>query len=171
MKEGATTNQDPEGLIPPSLVHGPDDEAVLQDQALQGELPQLKLNPEEHPFNWPIGQKWRATLVIVFMTATIKFCSSIHAAAIPGVTKTFACSPTIATLGVTTSLVGFASGPMLFAPLSETLGREIVFRITMFLFFCFSIGCALSPNFPALLTFRFFSGFFGSPVGRQSFCK
>jgi hypothetical protein len=170
MQQGVTTVQDPEGLIPPSVNHGPDEKAVLQDQALQGDFSQIKLEPEENPFNWPAQKKWMATIVIVFMTANITFCSSIHTAAIPGVTKTFACSPTVATLGVTTFLVGFASGPMLFAPLSEALGREIVFRITMFLFFCFNIGCALSPNLPALLILRFFSGFFGSPVGKQSAC-
>jgi hypothetical protein len=170
MQQSVTTVQDPEGLIPPSVNHGPDEKAVLQDQALQGDFSQIKLEPEENPFNWPAQKKWMATIVIVFMTANITFCSSIHTAAIPGVTKTFACSPTVATLGVTTFLVGFASGPMLFAPLSEALGREIVFRITMFLFFCFNIGCALSPNLPALLILRFFSGFFGSPVGKQSAC-
>ncbi|KAH6878459.1 MFS multidrug transporter [Alternaria rosae] len=119
------------------------------------------LDPKEHPFNWPVRRKWMATIVIVFMTTNITFCSGIHAATIFGVTRTFACFTTVATSGVTTSLVGFASGPMLFAPLSEAVGREIVFRITMFLFFCFNIGCALSPNLAALLTLRFLSGFFG----------
>ncbi|KAI4606948.1 hypothetical protein J4E83_009859 [Alternaria metachromatica] len=168
MYRGGTIIQDPEDLISPSVKHGSGEKAVLNDKVMQDGSYRIKLDPDEHPLNWPARKKWTATMVIVFMTANITFCSSIHAAAIPGVTKTFACSPTVATLGVTTFLVGFASGPMLFAPLSEALGRQIVFRITMFLFFCFNIGCALSPNLAALLTFRFFSGFFGSPVVTNS---
>lgn len=165
MQQRNTTVQEPEGLIPPSVHHVPDEKASAQNQPLGVELPQVKLEPEENPFNWPARKKWSATVVIVFMTANITFCSSIHTAAIPGVARTFQCSPTIATLGVTTFLIGFASGPMLFAPLSEALGRNPVFRITMFLFFCFNIGCALSPNLPSLLILRFLCGFFGSPVG------
>ena len=158
-----------QGRSRPHLVsHEPNEKAVLNDQAVQVGFYQIKLDPKEHPFNWPARRKWMATIVIVFMTANITFFSSIHAAAIPGVTGTFACSTTVARSGVTTFLVGFASGPMLFAPLSEALGRETVFRTTMFLFFCFNIGCALSPNLAALLTLRFFSGFFGSPVVTNS---
>lgn len=100
------------------------------------------------------------------MTATITFCSSIHDAAIGGVATTFACSKTVATLGLTTFLLGFATGPLLFAPLSEVWGRILVFRITLFLFFCFNLGCALAPTIEALLVFRFLCGFFGSPVGK-----
>ncbi|KAF1923227.1 MFS general substrate transporter [Didymella exigua CBS 183.55] len=168
MQQDAKISQDPERLSshPSSCV--PAEKSVLNGQAVQDDCSQIKLDPEEHPFNWPAQKEWMATIVIVLMTANITFCSSVHAAAIPGVTETFACSPTVATLGVTTFLVGFASGPMLFAPLSEALGREIVFRITMFLFFCFNIGCGLSPNLPALLILRFFSGFFGSPVVTNS---
>ncbi|KAI4941955.1 hypothetical protein J4E91_010505 [Alternaria rosae] len=163
MQQGATVVRNPEGLIPAPISLGLDEKAVLNDQAVQHGFPQIKLDAEEHPFNWPAQKKWMATIVIVFMTANTTFCLSIQAAAIPGVTRTFACSTTVATSGVTTFLVGFASGPMLSASLSEALGRETVFRITMFLFFCFNIGCALSPNLAALLTLRFFSGFFGSP--------
>ena len=168
MQQDATISQDPESLSSHPAKCVPAEKVELDDQAVQDNCSQIKLDPEEHPFNWPARKKWMATTVIVFMTANITFCSSVHAAAISGVTATFACSPTIAMLGVTTFLVGFASGPMLFAPLSEALGREIVFRITMFLFSCFNIGCALSTNLAALLTFRFFSGFFGSPVVTNS---
>ncbi|KAF3024400.1 hypothetical protein E8E14_014446 [Neopestalotiopsis sp. 37M] len=120
------------------------------------------------PTNWPARKKWSATLIIVFMTATITFCSSIHTAAIGGVAITFSCSRTVATLGVTTFLIGFATGPLLFAPLSEVWGRQIVFRITLFLFFCFNLGCALAPTIEGLLILRFLCGFFGSPVVTNS---
>lgn len=106
------------------------------------------------------------TLTVVFMTATIAFCSSIHTAAIPAIAKDLSCSSTVATLGVTTFLLGFGTGPLIFAPLSEIYGRNPVYRSTLLLFVLFNIGCALSPNTAALLVFRFLCGFFGSPTGK-----
>ncbi|KAK5625003.1 hypothetical protein RRF57_000719 [Xylaria bambusicola] len=102
---------------------------------------------------------------VTVMTAAIAFCSSIHTAAISSVQETFACSRIVSTLGVTTFLLGFGSGPLLFAPLSEVYGRNPVYRATLLLFVLFNLGCALSPNIAALLVFRFLCGFFGSPTG------
>lgn len=59
------------------------------------------------------------TGILVLMTATIAFCSSIYTAAIPSISHAYGCSSTVATLGITTFPLGFASGPLLFAPLSE----------------------------------------------------
>jgi MFS family permease len=99
------------------------------------------------------------------MTATIAFCSSIHTAAISSVAEYFDCSQTVSTLGVSTFLLGFGSGPLIFAPLSEIYGRNPIYRITLFIFVIFNLACALSPNIAALLAFRFLCGFFGSPTG------
>lgn len=123
----------------------------------------VQLEAHELPTNWPPMKKWSATLVIVLMTANITFASSIHTAAITGVSETFGVSKTVATLPVTTFLLGFATGPLLFAPLSEVLGRTLIFRIVLGLFCCLNLACALSPNIEALLILRFLSGFFGAP--------
>jgi multidrug resistance protein len=105
---------------------------------------------------------------VVLMTSTIGFCSSIHTAAISAISKDLGCSTTVATLGVTTFLIGFGTGPLIFAPLSEIYGRNPVYRCVLCLFVLFNVGCALSPNIAALLVFRFFSGFFGSPTVTNS---
>lgn len=165
MEQKCTTNITVNGIQ-----NGPShtclEKAEIFQETVQPELPQIKLDPEETPLNWSMKKKWSATIVVVLMTATITFCSSIHTAAISGVARSFECSHTVATLGVTTFLLGFATGPLLFAPLSEVWGRCLVFRITLFLFFCFNLGCALAPNIAALLVLRFLCGFFGSPTGK-----
>lgn len=102
------------------------------------------------------------------MTAIVAFCSSIHTAAITAVANDLDCSTTVSTLGVSTFLIGFASGPLLFAPLSEMYGRNPIYRITFLLFAVFNLGCALSPNIASLLVFRFLCGFFGSPTGEST---
>jgi Na+/melibiose symporter-like transporter len=160
-----TPTSDPEGIVPRCLIPNPTGEDYGRQTHLPTDSPPIKLEPHENPLNWPATKKWSATIVIVLMTATITFSSSIHASAIGGVSKEFGCSRTIATLGVTTFLLGFATGPLLFAPLSEVWGRSLVFRITLGLFFCFNLGCALAPNVAALLMLRFLCGFFGSPTG------
>lgn len=58
-------------------------------------------------------------MIAVSMTATVAFCSSIYTAAIDNIKHDFGCTDLIATLGVTTFLLGFGSGSLLFAPLSE----------------------------------------------------
>lgn len=117
--EHGTPTPDPEGLIPHGLDQNPSEKSELQQTRLQTEIPQVKLDPSEMPYNWPARKKWSATLVVVFMTATITFASSIHASTIGGVLKTFRCLKTIAILGVTTFLLRFATGPLLFALLSK----------------------------------------------------
>lgn len=47
-------------------------------------------------------------------------------------------------------------------------GRNNIFRIVLGLFVLFQIGCALAPNVAAMIIFRFFSGFFGSPTVTNS---
>lgn len=124
----------------------------------------------DDPQQWPAARRWPATLVVVFMTASIAYCSSIHNAVTSSIEKEWSISRTIATLGVTTFLLGFATGPLLFAPLSEVWGRNNIYRTTLLLFVIFNMGCALANNIAALLVFRFFCGFFGSPTGMHPLC-
>ncbi|CAG8984149.1 hypothetical protein HYALB_00008150 [Hymenoscyphus albidus] len=139
------------------------DQSILETGRPQKTEPEnIKLHPAENPINWPARKKWSSTIILVLMVANIAFCSSIHAATVEGVETTFKCSKIVAKLGITTFLIGLATGTLCFAPISEVWGRLLVFRFTLGLFVCFNAGCALAPNIQALLIFRFLSGFFGS---------
>lgn len=59
-------------------------------------------------------------------------------------------------------LIGYVFGPPLFSPLSEMHGRRIVMLSTFCGYTIFTMACALAPNWPALLIFRFLSGAFAS---------
>lgn len=59
-------------------------------------------------------------------------------------------------------VLGFAFGPMLMAPLSEVYGRVPIYHVANCGCVVFTVACALAPNLGALVTFRFFAGFFGS---------
>lgn len=65
-------------------------------------------------------------------------------------------------LGVSLFVLGFALGPLLWAPLSEVLGRRNLFMFT-YLMMTFWLGVSVaSPNLASLLVFRFLAGAFGS---------
>lgn len=59
-------------------------------------------------------------------------------------------------------LVGYACGPMLWGPLSESYGRKGVMIYAFAVLTIFSIASAVAPNFAALVVFRLFVGIGGS---------
>ena len=61
-------------------------------------------------------------------------------------------------LPISLFLVGYVLGPILCGPLSETYGRKVVLVTTFILYNAATLGCALSPNWVALLIFRLLSG-------------
>jgi MFS family permease len=59
-------------------------------------------------------------------------------------------------------MAGFALGPLAFGPLSEYFGRKPILLVTCAIYLIFTMGCALAPNFPALLVFRLIAGVGGA---------
>lgn len=55
-------------------------------------------------------------------------------------------------------MLGFALGPLIFGPLSEHIGRRLVLIGTYLGYMVFTLCCAVSPNFTALLIFRLLCG-------------
>lgn len=74
----------------------------------------------------------------------------------------FEVDTTVATLGVSLFVLGFAVGPLLWAPMSELYGRQFVFIISYGGFMAFIAGTAGAKNITTLLVLRFFAGSFGS---------
>lgn len=55
-------------------------------------------------------------------------------------------------------LIGYIFGPIIFGPLSESYGRRASLLSSFAVYTAFTLACALAPNWPALLTFRFIVG-------------
>ncbi|BGP30492.1 hypothetical protein JCM10296v2_002247 [Rhodotorula toruloides] len=117
---------------------------------------------EENPQNWSGTKKWLITANAAVSTLCIAFGSSIYAGGLADFLIYFKTSVTIVTLGLSLYVLGFALGPLLWAPFSEQWGRRPVFLVTYFLFAVFNIPCALAKNIETLLICRFLAGFFGS---------
>lgn len=65
-------------------------------------------------------------------------------------------------LGVSLFVLGFAIGPLFWAPLSELYGRQALFIVTYAVLTVFNAGAAGSQNIQTLLILRFFAGAWGS---------
>lgn len=71
-------------------------------------------------------------------------------------------STELASFVVSVYVLGFAAGPLMFAPFSEIYGRHWIYMISLVLFGIFVIACAVAPTLESLIVFRFFSGVFGA---------
>lgn len=66
-------------------------------------------------------------------------------------------------IGATTGFVVMLGiGPLILAPLSETVGRRMMYLICFSVFSLAQIPTALAPNVATMVAFRTVAGFFGS---------
>jgi DHA1 family multidrug resistance protein-like MFS transporter len=75
---------------------------------------------------------------------------------------TYGVSREVGTLGVSLYVLGFATGPLVWAPFSELKGRRIPFLMSIFGFSIFSFATAVSKDLQSIFICRFFAGFFGA---------
>jgi DHA1 family multidrug resistance protein-like MFS transporter len=82
-----------------------------------------------------------------------------------GMMNEFHVGSTAAAMGLAIYVIGYGVGPLLWAPLSEiaSIGRNLVYIPTFFLFVILGIPTAVVDNYAGLLVLRFLTGFFGSP--------
>lgn len=75
-------------------------------------------------------------------------------------------SQTVATLGTSLSIIGYATGCMLWSPLSEApkVGRNPVCISTLAIFVLLQLPIACATDIETVLIFRFLASFFGSPA-------
>ncbi|KAG6002229.1 hypothetical protein E4U21_003320 [Claviceps maximensis] len=133
---------------------GPDDHVV-----------DFEPDDTENALNWPVRKKWRIVLTLAAMSFVAALGSSISAPGInSAMTEFHNSSYILASLIICIYNVGLAAGPLILAPLSEIYGRLIPYHVTNVLFTLFTLGCALSPNLPALIVFRMLAGMESSAV-------
>jgi len=101
-------------------------------------------------------------LMLAWTTFNSTFTSSIFSAATAVVASKFHVSSEVGTLGLSLYVLGFATGPILWAPLSELSGRRIPILVAMFGFTIFQFAVATAKDLQTIMLCRFFGGFFGA---------
>lgn len=120
------------------------------------------INDPENPHNWNPTTRWIYTVIMSVLVICAAYGLSCLAGGLPTVAHHFKVSDEVAILSVSLVVLGFCVGPLIWAPLSEQIGRRWVYFISFGLYVIFNIPCALAPNITCLLICRFLCGVFSS---------
>ncbi|KAM5354567.1 hypothetical protein ACJ41O_001214 [Fusarium nematophilum] len=119
-------------------------------------------NDPRNPMAFSQATKWFITMTVAIATLAVALVSSAYTGGVIQIIEEFHISQEVATLGVSLFVLGFAVGPLLWAPLSEMFGRQVLFVGTYAALTAFNAGCAGAQNAWTLIVLRFFAGAFGS---------
>ncbi|KAJ5774358.1 hypothetical protein N7457_009254 [Penicillium paradoxum] len=137
-------------------------------------FPDPLLNPEdyvvefegiddpEHPQNWKLSSKLFNSILVCSGTFIVSLTSAIFAPGIDKASKAFGVGREVGTLGTTLYVLGFASGPLIWAPASELRGRKWPLTIGMLGGGIFTVASAVAKDIQTLIISRFFAGMFGA---------
>ncbi|MCJ1393969.1 hypothetical protein MMC18_006846 [Xylographa bjoerkii] len=115
--------------------------------------------------NWSKKEKWSTIACLSAMTFITPLASSMFAPGVPQVLTDFKSDDALlGSFVVSVYILGYATGPLIVAPLSECYGRRWVYHITNIFFVIFTIACAVASNLNMLIGFRFLAGCAGSAV-------
>lgn len=119
---------------------------------------ELNLSKYSSPFKWSQARKNGCLALSCAATWAAAYSAGAYSIASGPLQARFNVSSEAFQVGVTVWCLGFASSPMLLAPLSELSGRRPVFLFSGFMFFVALIGCAVTESFAGMLVARFFVG-------------
>ncbi|KAJ5385448.1 Major facilitator superfamily domain general substrate transporter [Penicillium concentricum] len=119
-------------------------------------------NDPRNPMNFSEVRKWTLTMLVAIATLAVSLVSSAYTGGLREIIMEFNIGQEVATLGVSLFVLGFAIGPLLWAPLSELFGRQLLFVTTYAALTAFNAGVAGSQNAWSIIIFRFLAGSFGS---------
>ncbi|KFZ00579.1 hypothetical protein V500_00992 [Pseudogymnoascus sp. VKM F-4518 (FW-2643)] len=115
-----------------------------------------------HPLCYPDHREFYISTAACFGTFVASFNSAIFAAGAAKASSEFEVGKEVTALGTSLFVLGFASGPLIWAPGSELIGRRLPLCIGIFGSSIFTIGCATSKDIQTLIICRFFAGLFGA---------
>lgn len=101
-------------------------------------------------------------IILAWTTIISSFTSSIYSTATGDVARIYGVSLEVSLLGLSLFVLGYATGPIIWAPLSELKGRRLPVVLSMFGFTVFQFAVATAKDLQTILICRFFSGFFGA---------
>lgn len=102
------------------------------------------------------------TALIAILTLAAALISSIYAGCITQVMDDLHVSEEVATLGIALYVLEFAVGPILWTPLGEICGLQIILFVTYGAFSAFNAASAAAQNIQTLIIVQFFAGAFAS---------
>lgn len=114
------------------------------------------------PHNWPMARRVKICFAAAFSALALSLGSAMFTMGLTEIEETFGVGQVVATLGTSLYVFGFASGPIVWGPLSELYGRKTALLPSCFGYVCFIFGCATAKDLQTVMICRFFAGFIGS---------
>lgn len=116
-----------------------------------------------NPREWSRWYQGWVILAVSYSTWVVVLYSTSYTATLPGLKAEFhQPDNTVVTLGVTTYLLGLATGSLVVAPMSELFGRRPVYLVCMLASALLVLPCALATSLVEIIVVRFFGAVFGS---------
>lgn len=119
-------------------------------------------NDPRNPLAFSSVFRWYLMILVGVDTFAVSLVSSAYSGSIIEVIEEFHITEEVALVGISLFVLGFAVGPLIWAPLSEVYGRRIITGINLLGLAAFTAGAAGSMNSWTLFILRFFGGAMGS---------
>lgn len=119
---------------------------------------------KENPYNWSLPAKLFVSVQLSLLQLSVYMCAAIYTPGVSQIMDEFDTSYTLAMLPLTTFVVGYGVGTMIFSPFSENplIGRNVIYVLTTLIYVLLQIPIALCLNIEQFSGLRFLAGFFGS---------
>ncbi|KAK8044450.1 bicyclomycin resistance protein [Apiospora rasikravindrae] len=120
--------------------------------------------PEDpaHPYRWSTFMKLFISITVCVGTLIVSYTSAVFAPALESAVRDLGVDAEVGRLGTTLYVLGFAFGPVFWAPASELWGRKWPLTAAMIAGGGFIVGTAAARNVQTLLVCRFFGGVCGA---------
>ena len=135
-----------------AIIGTPDEPVVLT----------MEIDDPENALNFSFSRKVYQTTVVTLMTMAAAFSSSIFGGSVPTFQHMYDLSFEVAISSVALFTLGFTIAPVVYGPLSEALGRQVLYWTAFLLFVLFHLMVGFAQNPATVLVGRFFEGIFGS---------
>ena len=135
---------------------------AIDDTSSAQVLVQWDESDPDNPQNWNVWFKSWLTLQLGLLAFSGSLGSSVISPAGPVIAAYLGISDELAVLTVSLYIVGFAIGPLVWAPLSEVFGRRLSMLPALTCLGLFSLGTAVSRNTESVFITRLLGGTFGS---------
>ncbi|OWZ28764.1 spermine transporter [Cryptococcus neoformans c45] len=118
----------------------------------------VHFDPGENPKEWTKARKWYATTAASLLCLVVALGSAMPTGDLPGAAETLHVSDEAIYLSITLFVAGFGIGPLIFAPLSEVVGRRPIYAVSMIFYFLFTLPSCLAKNIATMLAGRMIAG-------------
>lgn len=102
------------------------------------------------------------TLLLALLTMIGPLSTDMYLPSLPDMARLLATSPSNVQLTLSSYLIGFACGQIIYGPVSDRHGRKPVLMAALLIYGLSSLACALTSSIEALIVARFFQAFGGS---------